>query len=205
MPKKAQIVALKAFVILAFVGLFAGRAEALPSLDEMLAEKALGKADAPVTIIEYASLGCPHCAQFHADTLPLIKKKYIDTGKVRMVFRDFPLGRPALAASMIARCSGTKRYFGMIDILFRDQPKWAAGQNVLEELTASARKGGLSSADVQACLRTEPLLIGVRELAQQGQQKHGVNATPSFVIGGETHAGSLPFSEFERLIERELK
>jgi len=116
---------------------------AIVSDEEAKAEMGLGKADAPVTMIEYSSLGCPHCAAFHLETLPQIKKDYIDTGKVRLVFRDFPLGTPALAASMIARCAGPKKFFGFIEIMFRSQPQWSRSQNPMPALTKVARLGGL--------------------------------------------------------------
>jgi len=177
----------------------------MPTVETMLQDMVIGDPKAPVTIIEYASLGCPHCKAFHTETLPQIKKKYIDTGKVKMIFRDFPLGTPALAASMVARCSGPARYFGMLEILFRDQIIWSHGQNVLGSLQASAKKGGMSGTQVSECLRLEPLMIGIRRIAEEAQKNHGVNSTPSFVIQGETIAGALPFGEFSAIIDRALK
>ena len=99
---------------------------AIVPVEEALSEMSMGPDNAPVTMIEYSSLGCPHCAAFHRDILPKIKKEYIDTGKVRLVYRDFPLGTPALAASMIARCAGRDKFFGFIEIIYRSQDQWSS-------------------------------------------------------------------------------
>ena len=124
-------------------------AAGIVAIEDAMSEMALGSADAPVTMIEYSSLGCPHCAAFHRDTLPRIKKEYIDTGKLRVIYRDFPLGTPALAASMIARCSGPRKFFGFIEILFRSQAQWSRSDNPLEALTRVSRFGGMTEADVE--------------------------------------------------------
>jgi protein-disulfide isomerase len=178
---------------------------AIVSLDDAKSEMTMGKTDAPVTIIEFSSLGCPHCARFHKDTLPQIKKDYIDTGKVRLIFQDFPLGTPALAASMIARCSGPKKFFGFIEILFRSQAQWSNSKNPMQALSQVARFGGMSEADVQACLKYQPLLEHIRQGALVGQEKYKVNSTPSFVIGGEIISGAHPFEVFQKAIEKALK
>jgi protein-disulfide isomerase len=177
---------------------------AIVSVEEAKAEMVLGNADAPVSIIEYSSLGCPHCAAFHRDTLPQIKKEYIDTGKVRLVYRDFPLGTPALAASMIARCAGPKKFFGFIEILFRSQPQWSRSQNPMQALTKVARFGGLSEDDVQACLKRQTLLDFIREVARVGQNTHNVNTTPFFIIGDKTVSGAQPFDAFKKVLDKAL-
>ena len=159
MLRLAQGLALAMTLILVLSGPFAGPARAQGAQD-MLAEKVLGKADAPVTMIEYASLSCPHCREFHEKTLPQIKEKYIDTGKVKLIFRDFPLGQRALAAHMVASCAGPVRYFAMISILFRDQAVWGQAPDGMAAIQATAKKGGMSPAQVDACLRNEDLLQG---------------------------------------------
>jgi protein-disulfide isomerase len=201
----AQGLAFVFTLILAVSGPFAGPAQALDGVTEMLADRVLGKADAPVTIIEYASLGCPHCREFHEKTLPRIKEKYIDTGKVKLIFRDFPLGQRALAAHMIARCAGPIRYFAMTSILFRDQSVWGQSPDGLAALQASAKKGGMSATQVDACLRSEDLLQGVQKIAAAGNTDHGVDATPFFIVAGEKVSGAQDFAVFEEIIERALK
>ena len=111
------------------------------------ADRILGRADAPVTVIEYASFTCPSCARFHADIVPGLKKSYIDSGKVRLVYRDFPLDRVAFAASVVARCSAADRYFGVVDLLFREQPRWAGAKDPMGALTGLAMLAGVSQAE----------------------------------------------------------
>ncbi len=174
-------------------------------MEEALAERSIGRADAPVTIIEYASLGCSHCASFHKDTLPRLKTAYLDTGKARLVFTDFPLGGPALAASMVARCAPKNSYFGLIDLFFREQERWSRARDPIKEIERIARFGGLSEQDVQACIVTQPLLTGLRERAELASRLHGVNSTPSFVIEGALIVGAQPFETFRDAIEAALK
>ena len=173
-------------------------------VEAAMAEKVMGRDDAPVTIIEYSSLGCPHCAQFHRDTLPAIKKAYIDTGKVRLVYRDFPLGNLALAASMLARCTPPSRFFGMLEILFRNQAKWSTSNNPLGELERMGRMGGLSAADVDACLKSRPLSNAIRKVAEDAQRDFGIQSTPTFVIDDKSVPGALTFDELRTIIDRAL-
>ena len=180
-------------------------AAGIVAIEDAMSEMALGRADAPVTMIEFSSLGCPHCAAFHRDTLPRIKKEYIDTGKLRLVYQDFPLGTPALAASMIARCSGPRKFFGFIEILFRSQAQWARSKNPLEALTQVSRFAGMTEADVDACLKYQPLLESIRKGAETAQKNHQVNSTPTFLIGGETISGAQPFDTFKKAIDKALK
>ncbi|MEQ8507296.1 MAG: DsbA family protein [Rhodospirillales bacterium] len=205
MLRLAQGLAFVLTVILAVSGPFTGSAKALDGVDGMLSEMVLGKADAPVTIIEYASLGCPHCREFHEKTLPQIKEKYIDTGKVKMIFRDFPLGQRAMAAHMIARCAGPLRYFAMTSIMFRDQAVWGQAPDGLAALQATAKKGGMSASQVDACLRSEELLQGIQRTAAAGNKDHGVDATPFFIVAGEKVSGAQDFAVFSDIIERALK
>ncbi len=177
----------------------------IAGLKEAKSEMALGRSDAPVTMVEFSSLGCPHCAAFHRDTLPRIKKDYIDTGKVRLIFQDFPLGTPALAASMVARCAGPDKFFVFIEILFRSQEQWSRDNNPLQALTNVARFGGMSGADVQACLNNQLLLDHIRRGALVGQEDFKINSTPSFVIGNETIYGAQPYEVFQKAFDKALK
>lgn len=192
-------------VAFALLLLAAGPARAgIASLEEAMAEKAIGDAKAPVTIIEYASLGCSHCADFHKQTLPLIKKAYIDTGKARMIFREFPLGGPAMAASMIARCGGNAKYFGLIDLFFLTQAKWTAAPNPLLELEKLAKQAGMSSDDVQACTGSDALFRAIQEQQKEGQLKFNVEATPTFNVNGTRIPGAVTFDDFQKVMEAEL-
>jgi len=177
---------------------------AIAENDDAMTEMVLGDADARITVIEYASLGCPHCANFHANTFPDVKKDYIDTGKIKFVYRDFPLGTPALAASMIARCAGSAKYFGMVDIFFKSQQQWSRADNPLDALKKVSRFGGMSEADVDACLQNQELLNHIQETARKGGEDHKINATPSFVIDGETISGGLPYEDFKKLLDKAL-
>lgn len=179
-------------------------AGALPPLDVMLAERSLGNADAKVTIIEYSSLTCPHCADFHREILPQIKAEYIDKGLVRWVLRDFPLDGRAMAAAMVARCVPQDRYFGFIDLLFRDQQTWARGSDPLTDIKVRAQLAGLSPADVDACLADKQLLQGIQQRAQEGQQRDGINATPSFLINGQAISGVRSFTDIKGPIDEAL-
>ena len=174
------------------------------SVEEMMRDAVYGSPDAPLTVVEYASLGCPHCAAFHAETLPEMKKDYIDTGKVRLIYRDFPLGTPALAASMVARCAGPDRYLGMVDIFFKGQRSWSRAENPLEAIKQTARFGGMSSSDVDACLGNQQLLDAIQAVARNAQADHQINSTPSFVIGGKTYAGNLPYDDFKQIFDAAL-
>ena len=185
------------FVSALFAGV-AGPARSAPAPADM--EMALGRDDAPVTIIEYASLSCPHCAKFHEETLPALREKYIDTGKVRLVFREFPLERTAFLASIIARCAGEKRYFAFIDVFFKKQRAWYSADDPFEALLQIARLGGLSTKDVRACTEDEALGDGILQTRLDAEQKHGIHSTPSFIIDGKTHLGALTLQEIEKII-----
>lgn len=191
-----------ALLLIVLLAPLAASAE-IVSAEQALEEKFYGEAEAPVTVYEYFSLGCPHCKQFHENTLPQIKKDYVETGKVKFVLRDFPLGTPALAAAMIARCSGD-RYKGMVDMFFNAQGQWAHSQQPLEELKRVARFAGMSGDDVDACLREKPILNGINEMAKNGQNEFGVNSTPSFVIDGNVHAGAMPYEDFKKILDAQL-
>lgn len=177
---------------------------ALPPVEAMLAERSMGSAQAKVTVVEYSSLTCPHCADFHRDVLPQIKAEYIDKGLVRWVFRDFPLDGRAMAAAMVARCVPPDRYFGFLDMLFRDQQVWARGTDPLADVKVRAQLAGLAPADVDACLADKQLLQGIQARAQDGQQRDGITSTPSFRIDGTAIAGAQSFADFKSAIDEAL-
>ena len=163
-------------------------------------EYTLGRADAPITIVEYASLTCPHCARFHAETLPTLKKEFIDTGKVRLVYRDFPLDRLALAAAMTARCAGRERYFGFIDTFYARQESWARDSDPLGALGKLARLGGMSQADFDACVKNEAVGDAVLKQRLTGQETFKVNATPTLFINGGKYSGGLNIEQIRAVI-----
>ncbi|MCX6551527.1 MAG: DsbA family protein [Acidobacteria bacterium] len=171
----------------------------LPSVDSMLADKVLGSASAAVTMIEYSSLGCPHCASFHAATLPQIRTAYIDTGKVRFIYRDFPLDTTALAAAMVARCSGD-RYFTVLDQLYQTQATWAGSANPTSAIKAIVATAGMTGAEVDACLALADLRNGLTNMRTAGQQQYGVSGTPTFIIGSQNIAGEFPFATFDDVL-----
>lgn len=190
-------------VIAAGLGTLVGAARAGAAAD-LLPETVLGDATAPVTIIEYSSLTCPHCAAFHTETLPQLKQAYIDPGKARLVYRDFPLDRLALAAAVIGHCVDPSRYFGFLEMLYRDQATWARSADPLAELKVRAQLAGLSESEVDACLANKPLIAAIQQRAEGGQQEYGIDSTPSFVVDGKKIAGEQSFENFAQAIEAAL-
>ena len=169
-----------------------------------LPDQVLGAAEAPVTIVEYASMTCPHCAHFHETTFPELKKRYIDTGKVRFIFREFPLDPLATAGSVLARCAGDGKYFPMIETLFSMQRTWAV-QKPLAPLLAIAKQAGFSQESFEKCLDDRKLAADVEKIRDNAAQKFGVNSTPTFFINGKKHTGGVSIEEMEKQIEPLLK
>ena len=166
----------------------------------VLPEQAIGKADAKVTIVEYASMTCPHCAHFHATTLPELKKKYIDAGKVRLIFREFPFDPRAEAGFMLARCSGDN-YFPMVDVLFKQQMQWAGVENSKDALLQIARLAGFTQEKFEACLTDQKLLEDVKAVRDRGEKDFGVNSTPTFFINGGRYPGAMSIAEFSAILD----
>jgi protein-disulfide isomerase len=164
-------------------------------------EEALGSPNAPVTIIEYASLTCPHCAHFQKDVLPKLKERYIATGKVRLVYRDFPLDQRALAASVLAHCAGPDRYFGFLDVLFQTQETWAGADDYVAALKRIGKLGGLTESQMDACFADQKLNNQVLQSRLDAQNQHNVSSTPTFIIDGKTYAGARDINEFASLID----
>lgn len=167
-------------------------------------DKVYGAEDAPVTLIEYASFTCGHCATFHNETLPQVMSEYVDTGLVRFVFRDFPLDGVALRAGMLARCLPDQAYKPMLDLIFQQQSSWARADDPVLALIGLARNAGLSQSAAEACLADEDLAVRIVEMRQEGIDEYGVNATPSFVLEGETFSGALSFEQLAARIDAVL-
>jgi protein-disulfide isomerase len=161
-----------------------------------LGDESLGSANAPVTIIEYASMTCPHCAHFHETTFPDLKKKYIDTGKVRFIFREFPLDQLAAAGAMLARCAGKDKYFPMIDTLFSQQREWVV-QKPLEPMFNIAKQAGFTQQSFDECLANQQMLTGLQE-GQKRATQFGVNSTPTFFINGKIVRGGMSPEELDK-------
>jgi protein-disulfide isomerase len=190
-------------------GTVAALADTVPTDELMkpgpLGDEAMGSDKAPVTIVEYASMTCPHCARFATEVFPEIKQKYIDTGKVRYIFREFPLDRYAAAASMLARCADNDKFFPMIEVLFRQQSKWAVAEGVKEQLLIIAKQAGFTQSSFDACLANQKILDGIEWVRARGAEKFKVNATPTFFINGEMHRGEMTLDEIEKAIQPYLK
>jgi protein-disulfide isomerase len=165
-----------------------------------LPDKVLGKADAPVTIVEYASMTCSHCAHFHVTTMPELKAKYIDTGKVRLIFREFPFDPRAEAGFMLARCSNDN-YFPMVDVLFKQQQNWASVENAKDALLQISKLAGFSQESFEACLTDQKLLDDVRAVQKRGSDEFKVDSTPTFFINGNTYKGALTIAEMSAIID----
>lgn len=164
-------------------------------------DRILGDPAAPITVIEYASLTCPHCATFHTQTLPQLKSSYIDKGQVRLVFRDFPLDRLALKASMLARCVPEDRYFAMLDVLFRSQSEWSRAADPIAALSQIGRTAGLDQATIDACLEDQAVQDDIVAGIQAAQAEFQIESTPTIIVNGQKHAGALSFEEMDRILQ----
>lgn len=167
-------------------------------------EFVIGDAKAPVTIIEYASLTCSHCAHFHNTVLPDLKKNYVDTGKVRFVFRDFPLDGIATGAAVLARCAPGDRGIKMIEMMFKNQDTWIRSQQPLEPLRGYAQLAGMNAADVDACLKNENIIKTVREVQTTATNLYKVQSTPTFFVDDEKVDGDRGYEFMANLIDKKL-
>ena len=161
------------------------------STEEALKEVVEGDPNAKVEVIEYASLACPACKYFHENIYPTLKKDYIDTGKIRFIYRDFPTNSAALAAAMISRCAGPERHAGMIDMFFTTQQQWGRAQQPLEALTMVARMGGIGPSEVDKCVRNSELMQGIQSSAKHASEEMGVSGTPTLFVAGKMSADGL--------------
>jgi protein-disulfide isomerase len=173
-----------------------------------------GSANAKVTFVEYASMTCPHCAAFQKDVIPLLNKDYVDTGKVKVVFREYPLDGAARMASAVARCLPGDQYFSFIDLLFKNQMNWIKDfdgnnqltkEDVLEGLTQMGRFAGMSADKVKACADDPKNLALVDANWMEGQTKYNVNSTPTFIINGVSHAGEIAYPDLQKILDPLVK
>lgn len=169
-----------------------------------LPEMSIGKADAKVTIVEYMSMTCPHCARFHNQTFDAIKTKYVDSGQVRFVVREFPFDPRAAAAFMLARCAPEGQYFPMVSMLFKQQETWAAAPNGRDALLQMSKLAGFTQESFEACLTNQKLLDDVQATMQKGEKDFGVKATPTFFINGKQYSGEMSVDTMSALIDTML-
>lgn len=165
-------------------------------------DRILGKPDAPITIVEFASLTCPHCADFDANTLPKLKAAWIDTGKARLVFKDFPLDQAAVRAAMLARCAPPEQFYPFIDALFHSQTTWATGGKVDTALGKLAKLSGMTDDQFAACMKDEAVQKRVLDSRLQAEQQYKVESTPTFFVNGVQIVGAQPYAEFERVLNK---
>ncbi len=186
----------------------------------LVREMTLGDPDAPLTVIEYASATCPHCATFHLGTFPQVKQDYVETGKVHFVYREVYFDRFGLWAGMVARCgtpagelddaqqqAATRRYFAIMNMVFDQQKQWLDADSpagIAENLSKIGRTAGLTSDQVDACLQDAAMAEQMVELYQQNVEADDVSSTPSFIIDGELHSGAMGFDEFSALLDAAL-
>jgi protein-disulfide isomerase len=165
-----------------------------------LGDRWLGKDDAPVTIVEYASMTCPHCAHFSETTFPELKKKYIDTGKVRFIFREFPLDSLAAGAAMLARCADKDKFFPLIETLFHAQKRWVVEKPIPALLTI-AKQAGFSEQSFNACLSNQKMLDQMQAEQKRASDKFGVNSTPTLFVNGQKQVGGVSFEDLAKVID----
>ena len=206
-----MLITRRAFAAALSLTALTSRAMAVPASEvtkpQALPDMALGPDDARVTIVEYAAPTCPHCAAFNKDVFPKIKSEFIDSGKIRFVFREFPLDIKAAAGSMLARCiakDDSPKYFAVIDMLFRQQNDWVL-KNTTETLMRIGKQAGLSQQAVEDCLKDQALLDKIAADQKFASDVLKVQSTPTFFINGEMLKGEQSFEEFSKRINAMLK
>jgi protein-disulfide isomerase len=160
-----------------------------------------GDPKAPITLIEYSSLSCPHCARFQKDVLPQIKKDFIDTGKVKLIQRDFPLNKPAVQAAQLAHCAGQMRYFALVDVLFKTQDQWLT-EDAVEKLAQIAATAGIDRPTFDACLANKDIEAKIVATRKAGEDAFQVNSTPTFIINGVKREGEQSYDDMKALFAK---
>lgn len=187
-------------------GVIAATGLSLPALaqdaESEVVDMIIGADDAPVQMIEYASFTCPHCARFHADVYPLLKADYIDTGLVRFEYREVYFDRPGLWATMVARCAGPDRFFGVADMIYETQSEWRQGDaaTIAENLRRIGRTVGLSEDQLQSCLTDGEFAQALVTRYEGHQEEHDIPGTPAFIINGELHR-NMAYPQLQELLD----
>ena len=167
---------------------------------EAMTEKVIGNTDAPITMIEYASLTCGHCANFHNNILPALKKRFIDTGKVKLIYRDYPLDIFALRAAMLARCSGDDKYFAFLKVLYQQQNNWARARDPLVELVHIANIGGINGDEFKQCVGNKGLEDAILEQRLHADKAYKITGTPTLIFNEEKYTGGVTVEAISQAI-----
>ena len=167
-------------------------------------DMAIGRPDAPITVIEYFSLTCPHCKSFHTDVYPKIKEHYVDTGTVRMILRDFPLNRPAMDAALLARCKDSQQYFAFIDTLFNTFDNWTRSSDYLGALIQIGQIGGIKEAEFHTCKADEEMETRILSSMVEADETYSIQGTPTFIINGKKYDKGMSFNKFQEIVEQIL-
>ncbi|MDR3517726.1 MAG: thioredoxin domain-containing protein [Azospirillaceae bacterium] len=170
-----------------------------------LADRILGNPDAPITITEFSSLTCPHCADFHAETMPKIKAEWIDTGKARLIISEFPLDGVALRAAALSRCVAPERFYPIVDVLFKTQAQWERAADPVKALSQTGKLAGLDQAHIDACVANKALTDGILQKRMLAEKQYKVESTPTFVFSGpnggsDTLVGAEPYDAFDKVL-----
>jgi len=202
----APILALAFAFIAAFAIAFAAMPAQAEKVDvaKVMADRVLGNPDAPVTITEYASLTCHHCANFHKNVLPEVKKELIDTGKAKLVFRDFPLDGYALKASMMARCAPEDKYFPLISVIFNNQERWTKAKDMEAALAQLGVLSGMNPEFIKTCLSNEELGKTIMNNLQTAQKAEDIHETPSFRFTDKEGKKIEEYSDFTDLFKKHM-
>lgn len=188
--------ALAAFALLGGMSVAASPAHALETPQVKPDDRVLGKADAPITIFEFFSLTCPHCAEFEEATYPKVKAEWVDTGKAKIVYRDYPLDQNALKAAMVARCAPPERYAAFVEVLFKQQTVWGVQRDPTDALKKIAALGGIGADAFDKCINDQDLSKQIVAEEYEAQKKYGVDSTPTFFVNGKKVVGALPYDDF---------
>lgn len=171
-----------------------------------ISDMAIGSEDAPITVIEYASMTCPHCAAFHNEVFPAIKEEYVETGKVRFIMREVYFDRFGLWGTMIARCGGGMRYWGLQDVFFAQQSEWRQGetvQDVVNNMRAIGRQAGFNDAQLDECLQDQEMAEALVARFEHQMAEHDISGTPTFIINGQQYS-NMRINEFRSVLNEKL-
>lgn len=187
--------------------LLAGPAALEVDIEAAMADRSMGKDDAPVTMIEYASLTCPHCAHFANNLLPEVKRRLIDTGKLKLIFRDYPLDTFAMKAALMARCAEPEKYFDLIEVIFKNQERWAKSQDPVKGLIQLGKLAGMNEDFIKACMANEEMQSGILARVQDAQKNYKLESTPTFIFnnGAEKMSGDKEVKDFEAVVNKLIR
>ena len=172
---------------------------------EALESKSFGNENAKVKIVEFASLTCGHCAKFHNEVMPILKEKYIEKGLIHFTYKDFPLDKFALKASMIARCAGNEKFFKFLDVFYKKQKDWTRTKDPFKSLLKIAKFGGLKDEELKVCIGNKSIEDGILKQRLNSSKKYDIKATPTLYLNGEKYNGDLTIEALESKIKSMLK